>query len=61
MIRILFHPLVLLLLAVLAIAIWRWASRVNLRVQVTRPPTPREWAAISAFTQLVRWLLRLRF
>ena len=60
MIRILFHPVVLLLIAVVVIGLWRWSRRVNLRVGLTRPPTPREWAFIALAVQLLRRLLRLR-
>lgn len=60
MIRILFHPVVLLLIALVAIILWNWARRVDLRVGLTRPPTPREWAFIALAVQLLRRLLRLR-
>ena len=60
MIRILFHPVVLLLIAVAAIVLWNWARRVDLRVRLTRLPTGREWAFIALAVQLVRRLLRLR-
>ncbi len=57
MIRLLFHPVILLLLAA---GLWYWAKRVNLRVRITRPPTGREWAFIALAVQLLRRLLRLR-
>lgn len=60
MARLLFHPLVLLLLAALAIGIWAWAKRVDLRVRLTRLPTAREWTIINAAVQALRWLLRIR-
>ncbi len=61
MIRLLFHPVVLLLIALAAIGLWMWARRVNLRVRLARLPTPREWAFIALAVQLIRRLLRLRF
>ncbi len=60
MIRILFHPAVLLLIALAAIVLGNWARRVDLRVRLTRPPTGREWALIALAVQLLRRLLRLR-
>ena len=58
MIRVLFHPVTLLL--VLAVVAWWWARRVNLRVRVTRPPTRQEWAILTMLVQVFRWVLRLR-
>jgi hypothetical protein len=60
-IRLLFHPIVLLLIALAAISLWMWARRVDLRVRLTRPPTGRELAFIALAVQLLRRLLRLRF
>jgi hypothetical protein len=59
-IRILFHPLVLLLIALAVIGFWMWANRVNLRVRLRRLPTQKEWAILGLVVQLLRWLLRLR-
>jgi hypothetical protein len=58
MIRLLLHPVVLLLIA--GIVFWFWARRVNLSVRLTRLPTPREWAILTLLAQVVRRLLRLR-
>lgn len=60
MIRILLHPVVLLLVAALVVGVWMWARRVDLRVRLSRPPTAREWTMITAAIQALRWLLRLR-
>jgi hypothetical protein len=59
-IRILFHPVVLLLITLAAISLWMWARRVDLRVRLTRFPTGRELAFIALAVQLLRRLLRLR-
>lgn len=58
MIRLLFHPVVLLLIA--GLVFWLWARRVDLRVRLTRLPTPREWAILALVVQALRRLLRLR-
>ncbi len=60
MIRLLFHPIVLLLISLAAIGLWMWARRVDLRVRLTRLPTGRELAFIALAVQLLRRLLRLR-
>jgi hypothetical protein len=60
MLRVLLHPLVLGLLLLLAIGLWMWAKRVNLRVRLARLPTRREWAVLTMLAQVLRWLLRLR-
>ena len=60
MIRLLFHPIVLLLIALAAISLWMWARRVDLRVRLARLPTAREWAFIALAVQLLRRFLRLR-
>jgi DNA-binding response OmpR family regulator len=57
MIRLLFHPVVLLLIG--GLVFWLWARRVDLRVRLTRLPTPREWAILALLVQALRRLLRL--
>jgi hypothetical protein len=59
MYRLLLHPAVLLVIAGIGF-IW-WARRSNLRVRLTRLPTPREWAILTLVIQLLRRFLRLRF
>ncbi|MEO6667551.1 MAG: hypothetical protein ABIO65_12375 [Nitrospiria bacterium] len=60
MIRLLLHPVVLLLLIALGIGVWMWARRVDLRVRLRRLPTRQEWALAAMAMQAIRWLLRLR-
>jgi hypothetical protein len=58
MFRLLLHPAVLLLIAVVAF-VW-WARRSNLRVRIARLPTAREWAILTLVIQLLRRFLRMR-